>query len=153
MNGAGNKVGIEADRVITAAGLLTPQHSYQFRGEHWSQTDSRDLWVARFWFLLIFMHVLVRGITECLCAGTTTKNVPKYSTFWSFFPPHNTKKTEWSVNRLISVRIHWQRIICRLISNINSNQQQLVTALNWLFVTEKIIALIIINVIFAVQAD
>lgn len=34
MNGAGNKVGIEADRVITAAGPLTQKRSYQFRGEH-----------------------------------------------------------------------------------------------------------------------
>lgn len=55
----------------------------------------------------------------------------------------------------MAVRIHWQRIICRLISNVNSNQQQLVTALNWLFVTgkKKKITVIIIDVIFRRRAD
>ena len=43
MNGAGNKVGIETDPVSSSQehGCLKLQHSYQFRGESWSQINTR----------------------------------------------------------------------------------------------------------------
>lgn len=90
MNGAGNKVGIEADRVITAAELLTPRRSYQFRGEHWSQEGSRDLRLAKFGFLLIFFfytHVSVHGIT----GSSTKKKSPELFNILEFFSSPNKK--------------------------------------------------------------
>lgn len=89
MNGAGNKVGIEADRVITAAELLTPRRSYQFRGEHWSQEGSRDLRLENLDFFLFFFFT---HMSLCMALqDARQKKSPESFNILEFFSSPNKK--------------------------------------------------------------